>query len=314
MGDLVHSLSALQEALCLAGPFELDWVCEDSFSDIATLFSATKQVIPVSIRRWRTSLFTSQTRAEIRRFKNALRSVNYDVVIDAQGLLKTAWITRLARCKHGNRWGYDWASAREPLASLAVNHTVNAPAQLHAIERLRVLFGAALGYSPAGEVPSLQGAEGDVVIHPEIILLHATSRTEKSWPIDSWVELGRALAAQGYTLLLPWGCAQEHEQAKQIAHHIGQDHAQVLPRLGIGELAQKLQHSAGAIGVDTGLMHLSVALGRPTVAVMNASHLPKFAAHRFAPFWASHARVVQRESAASLISPDAVIRAWSSLC
>jgi heptosyltransferase I len=324
MGDLVHTLSAIQEAVQTRGNIQIDWVCEEAFADVARLAPAIDRILPVAIRRWRTSLGSAATRAEIKRFKQTLQARDYDLVIDAQGLLKTAWITWLARCKNANRWGYDWVSAREPLASLAVNHKVNAPAQWHAIQRLRSLFGAALGYKPTGEVSSLRGPrhpepaeggrEGAVATHSEIMLLHGTSRSEKSWPIDSWVELGRALAAQGYTLLLPWGSAQEQEQATQIAQHIGQDYAQVLPKLGIGELAQKLQRCAGAIGVDSGLMHLSVALGRPTVAVMSASHLPKFSADRFAPFWAPHARVVQRESQADSITPAAVLRAWSALC
>jgi heptosyltransferase I len=314
MGDLVHTLSAIQEAVQTRGNIQIDWVCEEAFADVAKLAPAIDRILPVAIRRWRTSLGSAATRAEIKRFKQTLQARDYDLVIDAQGLLKTAWITRLARCKNANRWGYDWASAREPLASLVVRHKVNAPAQWHAIQRLRVLFGAALGYTPTGEVSSLEIATSPSAIHREIMLLHGTSRSEKSWPIDSWAELGRALAAQGYTLLLPWGSTQEQEQATQIAQQIGQAHAQVLPKRSIGELANTLQHCAGAIGVDSGLMHLSVALGRPTVAVMSASHLPKYSADRFAPFWAPHARVVQRESQADSITPAAVLRAWSALC
>ncbi len=352
MGDLVHTLSAVQEAVQVRGQFALDWVCEENFVDIAKLAPCIDQIIPVAIRRWRKSLLAHATRKEIQQFRQMLQTREYDVVIDAQGLVKTAWITRLARCKNANRWGYDWASAREPLASLAVKHKVNAPAQWHAIQRLRVLLGSALGYAPKGGVPSLQiatgpagprnddlnppasrndelnppgprndgprsslrGAEGDVAIHREILFLHGTSRAEKSWPLESWIELGRTLSSQGYQIVLPWGSAQEHEQAQKIALGIGGQYAQVLPKLGIGELAQKLQHSAGSIGVDSGLMHLSVALGCPTVAVMAASHLPKFSANRFAPFWAPHAKVVQREASGdSPISPAAVVSAWRAL-
>ncbi len=315
MGDLVHALSAVKEAVQLRGGFQLDWVCEENFVDIAKLSPCIDRVIPVAIRRWRKSLAAQATRAEIGQFKQALQAREYDVVIDAQGLLKTAWITWLARCKNANRWGYDWASAREPLASLAVKHKVNAPAQWHAIQRLRVLFGAALGYAPRGEIPSLQIARSPSASGSDrVMFLHGTSRAEKSWPIESWIELGRTLVSQGYQIMLPWGSAQEHQQAQQIAQGIGEQNAQVLPRLGIGELAQKLQHCAGAIGVDTGLMHLSVAMGCPTVAVMSASHLPKFSAQRFAPSWALHAKVVQREpDGEQSISPAAVVSAWRAL-
>ena len=338
----MHSLSAIQEAVQARGGFQLDWVCEEAFADIPKLAPCIDRIIPVAIRRWRKSLFASSTRAQIKRFTQILQDREYDVVIDAQGLLKTAWITRLARCKNANRWGYDWDSAREPLASFAVKHKVNAPAGMHAFERLRVLFGAALGYEPKGEVPSLRiatsatpsrndepdpslrgprhpepaqgGREGAVAIPREIFFFHATSRIEKSWPIEHWIVLGRMLVADGYQMLLPWGADQEREQAEKIAQGIGKQNAQVLPKRTIAELAKKLQHCAGAIGVDTGLMHLSVALGCPTVAVMSASHLPKFSADRFAPTWASHARVVRRAlHDRQAILPDEVLSAWKEL-
>lgn len=317
IGDVVHALSAVQDAAQRCAGLHFDWVCEEGFTDIPKLAPCVDQVIAVAIRRWRKSLLLSATRAEIQQFKQSLQAREYDAVIDAQGLLKTAWITRLARCKNANRWGYDWASAREPLASLAVKHKVNAPAGLHAIERLRVLLGAALGFTPQGDIPILQIAaapEGDVAIHREILFLHATSRAEKSWPIESWAALGRALANEGCQILLPWGSPQERQQAEKIAQGIGGQSTQVLPKLTIAEIAEKLQQSAGAIGVDTGLMHLSVALGRPTVAVMTASYLPKFSAGRFAPDWAPHARVVRREGRGQApILPADVLRAWKEL-
>ena len=324
MGDLVHALSAVQEAAQARHGLAIDWVCEEAFAELPKLAPCIDRIIPVANRRWRKSLFAAATRAEIQSFNRALRAREYDVVIDAQGLLKTAWITRLARCKNANRWGFDWASAREPLASLAVRHKVHAPAQWHAIHRLRVLMGAALGYTPQGAVSSLEIAAAPAgtcddervatAPHTEILFLHGTSRVEKSWPIESWIELGRRLVKDGYRIALPWGSDQEREQAEKITQGIGAKDAQVLPRLSLAQLITRLQQCAGTIGLDSGLMHLSVAIGRPTVAVMTASGLQKFSAKRFAPFWAAHAKVVEPENGKSAITSGAVWNAWKELC
>lgn len=323
MGDLVHTLSAIEEARQHCPGLSVDWVCEEAFRDIPQLSSAVNRVIPLAIRRWRKSWLGATTRAEIRVFLSQLRATEYDLVIDAQGLIKSAWVTAAARCPRQRRWGFDWSTIREPLASLAVGRKVHAPADWHAIERLRILFGKALGYAPTGVAPVLnhpaaltnsadpQG-RNEKDRSSTILFLHGTSRQEKSWPIDAWSALGRNLAADGYRLQLPWGSPTEHDTALQIANAIGES-AVVLPKMPIGELAQALIHADGAIGVDSGLMHLSVALGRPTVAVMTASHLPKFAATRFAPFWAAHARVVERESAQQQIQPADVRLAWHQL-
>ncbi len=316
MGDLVHTLSALEEARLHCPELQVDWVCEEAFQDIPKLSPLVERVIPVAMRRWRKNYLGASTRAEVRQFLSLLRAVDYDLVIDAQGLIKSAWVTAAARCPRQHRWGFDWSTIREPLASLAVGRKVHAPAQWHAIERLRTLFGAALGYSPTGVAPVLNKALPDPQTtagqQPVVLFLHGTSRQEKSWPIDAWTELGRRLRADGYCIQLPWGSPAELDAARQIANAIGES-AVVLPKMPIAQLAQALTNADGAIGVDSGLMHLSVALGRPTVAVMTASHLPKFAAARFAPFWAAHARVVERTSIQQQITPTDVSLAWQQL-
>jgi len=282
MGDLIHTLSAVEEARRHCPGLMVDWVCEEAFVDIPSLCGAIDRVIPVAIRRWRKNWLAKTTRTEIRDFIRELRKVEYDLVIDAQGLMKSAWITMAARCPSTERWGFDRSSIREPLALLALRKTVHAPAQWHAIERLRTLFGAALGYTPSGPVACLAHSiqPGGVASPTTVLLLHGTTRAEKSWPVDAWSELGRQLVADGHAVVIPWGTKHERTTAERIAVNIG-DGARVLPEMSIGELAARVQNSLGVIGVDSGLMHLSVALGRPTVAVMTASHLPRFSAVSF---------------------------------
>lgn len=313
MGDVVHMLSALREASEQDPALRIDWVCEEAFVDLPPLLPCIDQVIPVALRRWRRQGLSSTTTGEIRAFIQRLRQTEYDCVIDAQGLLKSAWITRLARCRKGGRWGYDWGSAREPLASLVLDHRVSAPAEWHAIERLRRLVSQALGFSQRGEIRSLDAVLPplDPSLQPLVLLLHGTSRAEKSWPTDHWIALGKMIAAKGYRLALPWGSDMERQQAQIIAQAIGPN-AQVLDRSPIRVLAQYCQAARGVVGLDSGLMHLSVALGRPTIALMTGAHLPRFAAHRFAPFWASHARVLV-STGENTISPEVALSALTEV-
>lgn len=314
MGDLVHMLSALREASDALPTMRVDWVCEEAFVDLPRLLPCVDQVIPVAMRRWRRQGLSANTFAEIRAFTRRLRQLDYDRVIDAQGLLKSAWITRLARCARGGRWGFDWRSAREPLASLVLDHRVSAPSEWHAIERLRQLVKQALGLAQGGTI-SLIDPPKDIAppseSGPTILLLHGTSRVEKSWPVPEWVDLGRRLASQGYRLELPWGSETEHRQAQVIAQGIGAQ-AVVLDRLSIGELARRCAIARGVIGLDSGLMHLAVALGRPTVALMTGAHRARFSAQRFAPFWASHARVIASQAEGS-ISAEMAFQVWQEV-
>ena len=90
-----------------------------------------------------------ETWSEIARFRRAIRERHYDAVIDSQGLLRTALITKAAR---GVRHGYDTASIREPLASLFYDVRHRVEWRCHAIPRNRMLTGRALGYEPQAQI------------------------------------------------------------------------------------------------------------------------------------------------------------------
>ena len=102
-----------------------------------------------------------------------------------------------------------------------------------------------------------------------MILLTATSRDDKLWPEDRWIALGAALHQRGLACLLPAGSATERERAAHIAQAI--PGAAVLPPMRLAELAAPLAAARIVIGVDTGLVHLAAALGRPVLALFSAS-------------------------------------------
>ena len=115
LGDVVHHMPAVADARRSLPDARLSWVVEEPYAALARLHPGIDEVIPVASRRWRAQLHRSETWSEIARFGRAIRERDYDAVIDSQGLLRTALITKAAR---GVRHGYDTASIREPLASL----------------------------------------------------------------------------------------------------------------------------------------------------------------------------------------------------
>src|SRR5262249_20744965 len=144
----------------------------------------------------------------------------YDLVLDAQGLVKSAW---LAGCARGLRAGPDRSSAREPLAAMFYQKGIRVPQhdQAHAVQRMRLLFARALGYpDPIGPPDSGRARERFAVPslpRPYAVLLHATTWPTKCWAENSWMELGSWLKAQGIRSVLPWGNESERESAERIA-------------------------------------------------------------------------------------------------
>ena len=309
MGDVVHMLCAVHEAQQQRPEIRFDWVCEETFVDLPGLLTSVDRVIPVATRRWRKSLLARATRQEIRSFLASCRARDYDTVIDAQGLLKTAWITASIRCPRQARFSFDWSTSREPLSSLAAGSGVHAPMHQHAIARLRALCGQALGYQPVGPITALEShrPQGN-----SVMFFHGTTRQEKSWPMQEWITLGRALNQHGLDVQLVWGSPQEQQMGEALTEAIG-GRAQLLPKSSLAQLAQHMRSARAVVGVDSGLMHLAVALGVPTLAVMSASHLERFSASRFAPYWAAHARVITRADATQSIPAQQVLAACVDL-
>lgn len=270
LGDVIHNLPVAADLARRFPGVEIDWCVEESFADVPRLAPAVRETIPVAVRRWRKSLFSGVTWREIGALRRRLAGGAYDVVLDTQGLLKSALIAALA---DGQRLGHDRDSAREPLAARFYDRTFFVPRDLHAVERNRQLAAAAFGYAlppaldygivaPDFAAPWLPEA-------PLAVLLTATSRDDKLWPEADWIALGRELAQRGLTPVLPAGNAAERARAARIAEAL--PGAVAAPPLSIRELAGVLGRAQLAIGVDTGLAHLAAALGVPTVAIYTAT-------------------------------------------
>ena len=94
--------------------------------------------------------------------------------------------------------------------------------------------------------------------------MHGTTRADKYWPEDYWIQLAKKLIADGFRVSLPWGNEEEHLRAERIAVATG---AEVLPKLKLTELAALIANAKAVIAVDTGLGHLTAALDVPCISL-----------------------------------------------
>ena len=148
LGDLVHMLPAISDIARHVPDAEIDWVAEEAFAEIPAWHPAVNEVIKVAHRRWRKAWWSGQVRAERKALRERLRAKKYDIVLDMQALLKSAWLVRQAR---GVRHGLDWRSAREPLASLFYNVRHKVEFWQPAVIRQRKLAALTFGYQYAGQ-------------------------------------------------------------------------------------------------------------------------------------------------------------------
>lgn len=272
LGDVIHTLPALTDAKKAIPAVTFDWVVEEGFAEIPSWHPAVSKVIPVALRRWRKSIWQTWRSGEWQAFKKKIRTGSYDLVIDAQGLLKSAWLTRYVNAPIA---GLNKQSAREKLASHFYQYTYPVAWGQHAVERVRQLFAQALDY-PLPLTIGDYGLDrhkvvGDLdAVKNTVVFLHGTTWDTKHWPEYYWCQLAKMLDAQGIYVKLPWGNDKEKQRAERIAS--GLMYAQVLPKLNLKGIATVLATAKACVAVDTGLGHLAAALDVPTISLFGPTN------------------------------------------
>lgn len=270
LGDVVHHFPAVTDLARHRPEIEIHWAVEESYAPLVRLHPAVAAAIPVSMRALKARPLDFSAWARMRAASRTLAHGSFDYVVDTQGLVKSAWVARKAR---GPRFGFDRASARERSAARAYDVRIPVPRELHAVERNRRLVAAVFGYGTA--TPADYGLARVLPLpafaptEPYVVFLHAASREAKRWAEQDWIALGERLARAGFTVVLPGGTAAEREAAARMAARMPK--AMALPATGLEDMAALLANAWLVAGVDTGLTHLAVALGRPTVGIYRAT-------------------------------------------
>nr|WP_315189729.1 lipopolysaccharide heptosyltransferase I [uncultured Albidiferax sp.] len=309
-GDVVQTLPALhdmRQALPLA---RFDWVVEEAFAPLLQAHvPRLGRVIPLAQRRWRKAPFSASVRAEKAAFTQALQAEDYDVVIDFQGLIKSALVARQARlapggwrATFGNRsedCGFEWP------VRFMVQRPQPMPPRIHAVQRYRHLAALALGYPPREDGIAYDELQVTPV-QPDgsVMLVHGTTRPDNEWPLDRWVQVGQRLVAQGQPVSVPQANAAEESFARQLCQAIGPQ-ARMLPRMDLAALAAQMAGCVGVVGVDSGLSHLAVALNLPHVQIFSQPRI-----WRAGPLGSPHQVAVGGAIAPGV---DTVWQAWQAV-
>ncbi len=266
LGDVIHTLPAVTDASKRIAGIEVHWLVEENFKLIPAWHPAVSKIFTAATRRWRKQ--PNKFLGEASGLRKQLKSQSYDLIIDAQGLLKSSV---LAKCANGTRVGYDKKSIKESLASRFYDKSFAVNKNDHAVTRTRSLFAQALDYQiPADldygipETKFQQTAESNY-----LVFLHGTTWSSKQWPTQSWQKLVSIAHDNNYEVKLLWGNDSEYNRASEIAY--GHENATVSPKMNLNEVANMISNASGVVAVDTGLGHLAAALSVPCVNLYGAT-------------------------------------------
>ena len=286
LGDVLHNLPIVWDIRARLPDAQIDWVVEEAYVHLLQPllsrgdFKGIDRIIPFGLRRWKKSLLSLTSWKQYFSFKKELQEVQYDVVIETQGLLKSALVCALAnKAPHAVVAGLANAtehSGYEPMARLFYTQSVQVPFQCHAVDRSRYVLCSALNWPligrdepvqfySASEVEAASKQSSPVFKMPYVLFFHSTAREAKRWPNENWVDLGNTLAGRGYQVVLPWGNAVEKGVSNELASQIK---GAVVPKpFSVEEAFSIVEGAALVVGVDTGLTHLAAVLNKPTIEI-----------------------------------------------
>ncbi len=264
LGDVIHNLPVVNDIYRFNPDLSIDWCAESPFCALLKLHPHLRNIIPVALRKWRKNLFQRATWREWGEFKQKLQSEHYEKIIDSQGLIKSAWLSKMAK---GKRCGFAKEVVKEKCATSFYDETFFIPRAQNAVLRNRQLAGAVLGYEVT--TPPDYG-----LIAPEItfawlppkpyaVALSSSSRPDKMWQKESWQSLLKRFPSFNWVFLS--GNEKEREHAQNIVKDY--ENALCAPFLDLNEAAALIARAAFVVGVDTGLTHLAAAFKTPAIAL-----------------------------------------------
>lgn len=268
LGDIVHAMVALQFIKQYKPDIEVDWIVEERFAGILQNNPDISQILTVNLKALKyNKLMIFKELQKLRCYaKN-----NYDVIIDAQGLIKSAVTSRLL----GNVVaGYDKHSIREKAASWFYNIKINCAYDENTIDRNVFVLCKPLGINITsnqilGKKPFLYVGNNTLQLDEffpnnckTIVFVIGSTWESRNYPPEKFVNIAQKLQEN---CLVIWGNEQEKAKAEWMAKQCA--NIRVLPHMGLNDLKLAIAKTDLVIGNDTGPTHMAWALNRPSITL-----------------------------------------------
>lgn len=256
LGDLFHALPTVRNLKAVSGA-AVDWVVQPEYAELVGCFADVDRVIPFPRRGW--------PRGAIR-FLRELRRDRYDLVVDLQGLLKSALPARLARgrrvigpsySREGARLFYSTVAGRRARDRHAVGEAMDVVRRLGWPE-MEPVFPVRFPRRPPGGGPQ-----------PRVALVPRSRWPTKNWPESHVIDLGRRLVEDGGVQVFLFGGPDDAALGARMERALDRSDRvrNYCGRTSLVEMGSLMQEMHLAVTVDSGPMHLAAALGVPVLAL-----------------------------------------------
>jgi heptosyltransferase I len=267
LGDIVHAMVVLQFIKKFNQEIYIDWFVDEQYKELLENNKNISNIHMVNLKKAKKKKSFLMLISELAK----LRKLNsYDIVIDLQGLIKSAIISRLIPSY--KTFGFDKHSAREKYAAIFYSDKFRISYTENIIERNTGLICFALGFS----ISKHQLMQKAPFIFPKkkhldfrlsnskknIILIPGASHISKRYPAEKFVELSKLIDAN---FVVIWGSYKEKIIAKKIKEL--SPGVNIISKLSIDSLINLISLVDLVIGPDTGPTHISWALNIPSITL-----------------------------------------------
>ncbi len=281
LGDIIVGavfLAAIKECLPNA---QIEWFVDERFGAILEHSPYIDKLHPIALK---SALKTFNPLKIFKLFKS-LRAYEYDIIIDMQGLVKSALITQMLKAP--KKVGFDYASAREGLSAFFYSQKVSIAYDEPILKRNFTLLFHALNL-PKKEISESLSSRFKVFSYqdspkinalnlnenkPKILFVLETSKINKTYPIERFKEL--ALMLENFQICLLWHANEDKANALYGALKHQRD-VLLLPKLTLNEVKALLFKMDLIIGGDTGITHLAWALQKPSITLYGNTPMERF--------------------------------------
>jgi len=268
LGDIVHAMVALQFIKAQFPESRIDWIVEERFAGVLAHNPDLNRILTVNLKALKTD--KSRFLAELKKIR-AFAERRYDLVIDAQGLIKSAVVARLIGQKVA---GFAADSIREKAASWFYQQKVHCAYDANTIDRNATVLSQPLGFTISREQilqkkPFLFYRDPSPCLddylrqdRKNIVLVTGSTWDSRNYPAESYVKIAEALKQN---CLAVWASDEEKARAEWMAAQSG--YVKALPKLDLNSLKALIARADLVIGNDTGPTHMAWALNRPSITI-----------------------------------------------
>ena len=266
MGDIIHAMVALQYIKKANPTLQIDWIVEQGFAPVLEGNPHIDNILPVNLKAIKKNKFAIMEQIKLVRMyaKN-----NYDLVIDAQGLIKSAMTAMLLG---KNRAGFSKNSIREGIASYFYAKKVDIAYDANTIDRNAKVMSEPLGVEITEQMILDKEAflfYDDTEVLSElsskkknIIFVIGSTWESRNYPKEKFAKIADALEQN---VLIAWGSEEEREKAEWIESQ--SSFAKALPKINLNALKAIIAESDLLIGNDTGPTHMAWGLNVPSITI-----------------------------------------------